>query len=384
MFTACSDDNDSNPVLPDLSSVKFVLNEMGYGASLIDMANSEYLQLSWSQPEVGFPAAFEYQVEVSLDNQWTTSVAEAIADESGQTVADYATIEDIYSTCSASIVARKVSKALIQIAKWNEGAMPESQKVYARVSAVLGDSKIYSNVIEFTVIPQYVELKDAEPLLWYMVGDCIGSASWNNDKNAVGKGLIPLMPSGDEEYDKNTGTGIISYTTWFPKDGQFKLVLEPGSWDTQLNYNDVEDPDENIIRLEDGGNANIAFNETGYYTVSLNTLTNKITVVKYDGEPSVYESMFVAGSHNGWNATDNPLAAGESLNGKNHLWVGDVSFPAGTEYKFTTLNWGKDWGGAPAKLWGTAKTGQGNSLAPEGEYKVLFNDITGQYLFIAK
>jgi hypothetical protein len=220
-----------------------------------------------------------------------------------------------------------------------------------------------------------------------MVGNCIGSLEWKNEADKVGTGLIPLMPRADEDYDKNTGTGIISYTSWFPKDGQFKLVLVPGSWDNQLNYDNVKNPDTNIIYSADGNNKNIAFVEAGYYTISLNTATNEITVAKYEEKVAVYENMFVAGSHNDWNAATEAaaLTAGETLGGaENHLWVGDVSFPAGTEYKFTTLNWGKDWGGASATLWGVATSGKGNSQAPEGDLKVLFNDITGQYLFIAK
>ena len=56
MFTACSDDRDSNPMLQQPSS--FVLNTPAYASQAIDLQNSQSVNLTWSQPDYGgFPVA---------------------------------------------------------------------------------------------------------------------------------------------------------------------------------------------------------------------------------------------------------------------------------------------------------------------------------------
>ena len=61
LFTACSDDLSNNPTL--LNPTAFTLNQPAYSASNIDLAKSNGLNFSWSQPNYGgFPVAAEYQM----------------------------------------------------------------------------------------------------------------------------------------------------------------------------------------------------------------------------------------------------------------------------------------------------------------------------------
>ena len=84
MFTACDDDLSKNPTLQSPSTFK--LNTPSYAATNVNLATSDSLSFTWSQPDYGFPLASEYQVEISTANKWTTSVDEASADNTGNTI----------------------------------------------------------------------------------------------------------------------------------------------------------------------------------------------------------------------------------------------------------------------------------------------------------
>lgn len=64
LFTACSDDRDENPTL--VSPTEFTLNTPALENSQIDLANSETIELTCSQPNYGFPANVRYHVQVAL------------------------------------------------------------------------------------------------------------------------------------------------------------------------------------------------------------------------------------------------------------------------------------------------------------------------------
>ena len=381
IFTACEDDNDSNPTLVMPST--FQLNTPAYSQALTDLATSTTLPFTWSQPNYGgFPAAAQYQMQFSLKNSFTTSVAEAQTDESGATVADYVMLDQIYNGCQGTVDAGLLAKGLQQIAGWKESEVPASATVYARLTADYANDTIYSNVVSFKVAPYYVELKDAAPLLWYLVGNCIADGSWGNSPDGVGKTLIPLFTIAGEEYDKATGTGLISFTGFFPEGGQFKLIQTPGSWDTQLNFTNVDDPA--LVDDLDGDNHNIGFKKAGYYTVKLDTKTNKVYVEAYDGTARTFSQMGMPGGLNGWDTNSNLLTAGETYDGaENHFWYGAFNADADGEVKFAADNgWDFNWGGTDFP-YGTGVQGGANIPYKAGSYTVYMNDITGQYMFIA-
>ena len=65
LFTACSDDNDSNPTVKEPTT--FVLNTPALANAEIDLANSDVLELTCSQPNYGFPARTLYHVQVAVE-----------------------------------------------------------------------------------------------------------------------------------------------------------------------------------------------------------------------------------------------------------------------------------------------------------------------------
>ena len=132
LFTACEDDRDSNPTLLERPS-EIVLNTPAFATQLYDLAHAKNIDITWSQPQLtdkGAPLAMNggglYMVQVSKDGKFKTSFAEAQADKTGATIADYVQLEETYNECRASINAASVAKALMQLYKWDNDNVPAS------------------------------------------------------------------------------------------------------------------------------------------------------------------------------------------------------------------------------------------------------------------
>ena len=250
VFTACEDDRDSNPTL--VQPTGFTLNNPVN--TLVDLAESKGIPFAWSQPDYGgWPAAVEYQLEVSPTNNWNYTIEEDEADESGMTVADYAILPSIYTSCTGIMSAEELAKALVAICGWDEFSVPEKQIVYVRATAkTAGTEKIPSNVVSFEVNPYYIELADAPIELWYLVGEGIGSADWDNGDHSVATGgLVPMYPIMGNDYDARTGQGEIQYAGFFYGGKGFKLIKVPGKWDDQWGMGDA-----GFVK-NDGGSGNL-------------------------------------------------------------------------------------------------------------------------------
>ena len=382
MFTACSDDRDSNPVLQQPDS--FVLNTPAYAGQAIDLANSQTVNLTWSQPDYGgFPVAAEYTVELSATNEWTIPYSAEVADESGETQCNYFTIENIFSSCNAEVSAADVAKAIVVMCNYaDESEIPAQQELYARVKAnTPGAKEVVSNVVKFLVSPYYIELKPADPVLWYMVGNCIGSNDWDNGSGSVGTGLIPLLPMPDADVDNN-GNTVLVYAGYFPEGGQFKFIKVPGSWDTQMNYTNLDG--DSPVTDEDGDNHNIGIPDAGYYKIEMNTATNKFTMVKYEETtPKVFETITMPGDYQGWDAGSTPMTAmGKRDNTETHDWYLDATYAENAELKFANGSWDINWGANAFPL-GYGTQGGPNIPVKAGAYRVYFNDILGLYYFMA-
>jgi hypothetical protein len=387
MFTACSDDRDSNPTLVQPDS--FVLNAPAYATSDIDLASSTAIPFTWSQPDYGgFPVATEYQFQISTTGNFTTSVEEAIADETGETVADYATLEDVFTECKGGVTAAHIAKAMQQLEKWPQDEVPATQEVYLRaVAKAIGAQPVYSNVIKLDkVIPYYVELKDAPIVLWYLVGNCIGEGDWSNSADKIGVSLIPLLPDPNAEFNKVDGTGIVVYAGYFPAGGQFKMIKTPGSWDEQMNFTNVKGSD-GIVSDEDGDNHNIGILNEGYYKIIVNTEKNEIEVTAIEAAPE-YGTITMPGKYQGWDASANAMTpmAGARVN----EWMATITFDADANpslsdegMKFANGSWDVNWGNDNHSFpLGLGVQGQGNIHYKKGTYTVYFNDILGIYYFI--
>lgn len=387
-FTSCEDDNDSNPTL--VQPTTFVLNTPAYAEEVIDLSASENVKLSWSQPDYGFPVVANYYLQLSVNGNFTKSVAEVEADESGNTVADYVSSDDATTQCKHEYMAADVAKMLQKLCKWSETEVPEVQEVYARIYSTIPVSggvmpsvgSIASNAVKIKVAPEYVELKDALPELWYLIGSGIGDGSWSNDPAALGKAIVPMSVVKNYAYDKKTGEGEISYTGYFESDKGFKIIHVPGSWAEQWG----QDGEFGKYRQKDadGEGADIKVPENGYYTVTLDTKNDVLDIVRAEITPKVYENMYITGDFSNWTETDHPMTAVNTAIAKNHIWCYNLDASAGpTTCKFLQQGWSTNWGGK-AFPYGIGEGGGPNIPVQQGNYTVIFNDIDGCYTFIAK
>lgn len=384
MLSSCETDNDSNPTLVQPTS--FVLNNPTVGEGVVDLAKSNGIDLAWSQPQytdMNTPVVATYAVQVSSSGTFEKEFDAAAEDNTG---ADFITLDETSTLCKTFVSATAVAKGLQQINKWTAEDVPATVDLAIRVKASVKDAAsseyfpVLSNVVNVKAIPYYVELSDADPNWWYLIGGDIGDGKWADD---VPASLFPLQPKKDYEFDKKTGDGELTWTGYVAGTG-FKLKKAPGDWDHQWGMNDGS------LIENDGGSGNITY-EPGYYTVTLNTGKHTLSVAPYTDKISYNGQAYITGSFNGWTA-DNPMtpvhaAAGEN----NHDWYIEISFDAGAEVKFYD---GADWeslniGGSLNKLsdgvYGYGTSGGANIVIEEaGTYIVIFNDITGYYRFIKK
>lgn len=401
LFASCSDDNDSNPTL--IQPKEFVLNTPAYANATIDLEKSTGLELTWSQPKYtadNAPINATYEVQVSPTNSFTVSTDEAAADESGEKVPDYAVLSNTTQKCNISASAEEMDKALVKILKWTEGNVPAEQEMYVRVNAYIleGTSRlnpVASNSVKLNVKPYYIELKDAVPTMWYLVGNMFGG-KWAGSKN-IGVDALPMFLKPNFSYDKKTGAGEIEYTNYFLTDefndnaesavAGFKILPSSFSWDYSMDGGGKLK--DNIAYRgstnSDGGH--ILAGADGYYTITLNTANNTATMVKYEGNVTNYGTIQIAGSFNEW--ADTPMLPYNTEGVENHAWYYVMEVPAGDpiQFKFKIAgSWDTSWGyGAEdgaINMYGKCDAGGKNIGLAEGKYVISFNDITGAFSIV--
>lgn len=402
LFASCSDDNDSNPTL--IQPTEFKLNTPEYVNATIDLEHSTGLSLSWSQPKYtadNAPINVTYEVQVSPTNSFTVSTDEAAADESGEKVADYAALSHTTQLCKTSASAEEIDKALVKILKLTEGNVPAEQDAYVRVNAFILEgtnrlNPIASNSVQLKVKPYYVELKDATPIMWYLVGNMFGG-KWAGDK-ITGTDNLPMFLKPNFSYDKKTGTGEIEYTNYFLTgayndkaecaDAGFKILPASFNWDYSMNA-DGGQAGTIVYRGDTGSDGgHIVAPEAGYYTVTINTANNTATMVKYEDEVNkTYGTIQISGSFNDW--TDTPMLPYNTEGVENHAWYYVMEVPAGetAQFKFKIAgSWDTSWGYGKAdgdiNMFGKCEAGGKNLGLAEGKYVISFNDITGAFSIV--
>lgn len=388
LFTACKDDNGSNPTL--IQPTEFTLNNPAYINETVDLLSTETLYLSWSQPKYtvdNAPVNITYEIQVSNNGSYTVSTEEALADETGATVADYAIIERTTQLCKYDLSTEDLDKAMLTIAKWTEKTTPAVQTAYLRVKAYFleGTKKlnaIASNVLTLNTNPYYIEMADALPIMWFLVGNNILDGAWSNKP---GESSLPMFVQSGFPYDKKTGGGEITYLNYFTTDG---WKIQPADFNWDMGFMSGGSANTAVFRNGNPDNGNIWCDPEGYYLVTVNTATNECTIVQQDITPFDYGQICLAGSFNGWADTD-MIPANKS--GENHVWTYTITVEEGVveQVKFKIAgSWDSNWGygseDGEVNTCGKATGGGKNIGVPEGTWIIVFNDITGEFSIIAK
>lgn len=418
LLTACKDDNESNPTLTQ--PTQFVLNEPEVGSGLIDLAKSNSIKLTWSQPKpynnFNAPVVPTYTIQVSPTNSFTQEFKESLDDNTG---ADFISLNETYSKGDVEIPCETLDKALMQLNEWDDTNVPATLSLALRVKSSIRDAAfndyytIYSNVVTLNTVPYYIELKPADPEFWYLIGGDIADGTWGE---AIGANIIPMQTVEGCEYDKKTGLGQITWTGYLAGNG-FKLKKVPNNWDFQWGQGSKFGE----FAYKDGGSGNITVEEPGYYTITMSTakavnLEDKeiventadinelndaskekavIQMVKLDDDPQLFDVINISGTFNSWG--DTKMNKVHTFAGaKSHDWYLEFEFTEShrgdngnieIKFKDDTSTWDYNRGGKTTEyskgMYGYGTQGGENIIVPEpGKYLILFNDITGYYHFI--
>ena len=383
-MTSCEDDNDSNPTLMQPNT--FVLNTPVVGTSLVDMATTASINLTWSQPtpytDFNAPVIPTYYIQMSTSGTFEKAFDDTEDDNTG---ADYIQLAESHSVGNVDILKDDINKSMQKLNGWAADAVPETQMLYFRIKAVVRDASfteyypIYSNIVSVNTKPIYVELLNADPEIWYLIGADIGDGSWGGN---VPSQTFPMQLVDGAEYDAKTGQGEIQWVGYLEGNG-FKLKQYPDSWDYQWG----QGASFGTFVKNDGGSGNITVPAAGIYQVTLNTGSDVLTVEEYTESVTTLTDMYFTGSFCGWD-NSNPMQAVHTAATQNHDWYIEVDLQANDEVKFYD---GADWtynrGGSLINLtdgyYGFGTQNGPNIVIPEtGSYLVIFNDITGYYRFI--
>lgn len=336
MMISCSKDMGSNPTLIEGSA--FNITGPEYPTSVIDLNEGGTIKLSCNTPvftDNGAPVVTHYSVEMSLENDWTRSFADAEADtrkwaeengikqyvvDSGQT---YYTLSDDYTVAPFEVKCEELNLAINRLLAYDDPQDLEAEyKMYLRVKAYIANNAgvvqkvVYSsNVVEQLCAPTWEDptVKAGASYLW-MPGNGNG---WNHDN-------CPILVSAESD-------GV--YVGYAYMDGEFKFTLKP-EWAEELNNGSFTTVGEGIdLGDKAGGNINYTGAASMCY-VTVNTNEMSVTAV-----PVVWS---VVGAFEGWGADEIDMA----YNKEAHALEADVTLDGGG-WKFRRdHDWAINFGGA--------------------------------------
>ena len=283
-MTACSDDRDGNPTI--LHPTTFTLETPSYASSTITLSTTDSLAFSWQQPDFGYPAKVNYQIQLSFTNKFVTSLKEA-ATKGG--TADYNELATVYFAKNAQLEAKDFAQALQDLGGWTKDKVPAKQKVYVRIKAGYPNvDTLYSNSVELNVVPYFIE-PAPQPALpdstLYFTGS---KYSWGTPWNK----LVPVH--GTIGYK---GTGTPTFWTMVYLDAAEEIKFAPlPKWGNDFGYKGVTFTDHAGANPTDK-DGNIKIGKAGWYLVVVTNDGEKRTV-SFE-KPEVY----LQGATNGgdWN-----------------------------------------------------------------------------------
>ncbi len=274
--TSCSEDRDSNPTFHEAPT--FVLNTPAYAANNVyDLKNSEYVTLTTTQPEYGFPAATEYTAHVSLDNEIFTPLATTS------------------TSAMFKIPASELNEMILNIA--GDADLSAPIPVYIKLTAAVKGNpelgKSESNVITLPQVQAYVpEVVIELPSKMHVVGDFPASAGWST--------FVPLHPAYSQD-------GWFYGIVYMQAGAEFKVNPDAGWQGNDKGYGQVTPVDNANAGFVSGGDSetsNMKITNAGWYNVLVKTkVANGAVIYTVEiNEPKVYVIGAAAGGE--WSLSD--------------------------------------------------------------------------------
>ena len=376
LLSACKDDNDSNPTIKQ--PTQFVLNQpaLAAGQNSINLATNKGVRVTYSQPDYGYTAAVKYTAQVSLDGNYTKEMSEA-TEEAPEF--DYITLDETFTSCAIDINAEQLNLAVQRLLKYEEDNVPEITGVKLRMHAQVDKYGINSNIVDLLVSPFYVVLKDADPLMFHLVG---GEFGWSNSVAEIGKNNWPYGIIDGIDYDKKDGTGKVQFTGYFAPNSEFKTLCNTGANDMSWDWKAFVKGDGPWTGVDRNGGDDLgnmyADADGGYYTATIDTKAVTIEFKKCENQaPAQYSSISLIGLYEDWN-TDIDMTPYKD-GALRHLWVVEQEITEKTAFKFRAdHDWTNNWGNNVFKGPYTIGIGNGPNIPIEpGTYRIMFNDLDG-------
>lgn len=386
-FASCSDDNDSNPTLH--MPTTFALNEPALAGNVINLqSTADSIAFTWSQPDYGgMPLVTTYKLQylVSTDGTGVEETDSTIAFTDESLVQEY---DEGVTKCTYKVSTSALNSLLLrELGVTSADEIPETVDVYYRVSAqTTSTEKVYSNIVKMSFAPYYVRLEAAEPVTWYLVGNCIGEGLWGGE---LLTGMFPLYYTGGS-YSEDTGYGTVSWTGYISDSFKLRGAMDD-NWATQIGQGD----NFGEFKINDGGSGNIA-PDAGYYTITIDTKkvaqddASGITITPAE-TATAYSEFYINGSFNNWGDGQAMKPVHTVAGMENHDWYTYIHLPAAAEVKFQTGNWAAQFGSTynetpscKSGYYGVGATSNNWNIyiKAEADYLVLLNDITGAFRFI--
>ena len=329
LFTACDTDRDDNPTIDTNNmTTEFKLNTPAYSTQLVDLATSNTVNFTWSQPGYGFAVPVAYSFQVSADDTWTEG--------------SYADVTGTFTTVSGGVSAKALNNGICTVKDWTpDSDIPAKIDIYVRCKATLADLSVpavYSNSVKLTVVPSTPVTEYPEFI--YQIGD---DTEW---------GSTNALRSDKDENGLFTG----EYAGLAYLKSEFKFRSDKDEW---IGDNWGIGASDGTLELNAG---NITVPESGFYKidVSMGGLTYELLKI---------DVISIIGTVNGSWDNDTDM----TYNEKSGAWEVTTQLNAG-EMKFrVNHDWTWSWGGNGS---GTAyndltyNSGANLALDAVGTYKI--------------
>lgn len=290
-FSSCVDENETTFQEP----TTFVLNTPSMVNGVYDLANTDYFELTCSQPDYGYTAGVTYSVQVSLENDFSTE-------------GKYADLSTTYTTPLLAIGGNELASTLCELYSTEEDDYPITTTVYFRAKAVLTESglgEIYSNVVSVTAKLEYT-LADAEaPAAMYFTGSFTAGNSWGT--------WVTLHPVYSWE-------GAYYAVVYMEAGSEFK-ISPTNAWDGDMGYNQItltDDADAGLGAAGTDDGSNLVISNAGWYTLFVEGTISGASISYELIVLEAYVGAIGAAEGSNWSTGLSPFTAPDDASGE---WV---------------------------------------------------------------
>ncbi|MBP3834154.1 MAG: SusE domain-containing protein [Bacteroidaceae bacterium] len=232
LFTACSDDRDSNPTFK--TPTEFQLNTPALADQYIQLSEENTVHLTWSQPNYGFNANATYRIQVGLVQADGT-----VKWYEKNNLPKY--LEGTFTKCVADISGEEIAQAINALDGFETIASYQDmgfRKIAFRVNSILNEvgeevpgTSITSNYVVFNNMAAYCAIK--ELTFMYVVGN---NSGWEEPKASNAE-----IYESWKIWETEIGSNIYRGTFTMPAGMQFRFYKDLTGWDKDSWGSQVDD-----------------------------------------------------------------------------------------------------------------------------------------------